>query len=417
MVMASVPLPFLATAPDTVPAPAALSRGGNRPQIHGLYLHLPFCFHKCHYCDFYSVVDRPAPGSSSQDPDSANTNDRQAAFTLRLIQELEYRSQQVILRPKTVFIGGGTPTLLRPDLWRQLLDALHRCVAFDDVREFTVEANPETVNPPLMDLLVEGRVNRISIGAQSFNPGLLHTLERWHDPVNVVKSVRMARDAGIDHVNLDLIFAIPQQTLEMLDTDLDTALGLEPDHLSCYSLTYEPHTAMTARLNAGRVTRMDEELEHRMYARVIDRLAAAGYEHYEISNWARPGRRCAHNLGYWHNQNWLGLGPSAASHIDGHRWKNQPHLGQYLASTPEPPMTDQEHLPANESVGEQLMLLLRLREGVAQTWLDRHLSQGDPRHNAITELIQIDMLEQTQTHLRLTERGLFVADHVIAKLL
>lgn len=322
----------------------------------------------------------------------------------------------------------------------------------ESVSEFTVEANPETVSPQLMEALVEGGVNRVSIGAQSFQPDLLKTLERWHDPASVGRAVRVIRGAGVTNINLDLIFAIPGQTMELLEADLDAALSHQPMHISYYSLIFEPNTAMNQRMKLGRITPMDEETERAMYARVIERLDAAGFEHYEVSNWARrsgevisrsPRRteseddragsqgtpkgsrhdsaaspfRCLHNLLYWENANWLGIGPAAASHIDGHRWKNEPHLGRYLAMTPEPPTIDHEHLPAHESLGEQLMLRLRLRDGVPLKWLTENLPSDDARHATIGELIKLDMLESTATHLRLTGQGLFIADAVLAKLL
>jgi len=408
----STPLPLLSpTATENPPArtssiaephstPAPLRQGP--VSIDSLYVHVPFCFHKCHYCDFYSIVDQ---------------NDRQAVFTRRLIEEIQLRAGQVTRQPRTLFVGGGTPTLLRTELWEQLLTTLRQVGTLDHTLEFTVEANPETVTPQLLATLKAGGVNRISIGAQSFNPQLLQTLERWHDPANVTRAVRMTRDAGITNINIDLIFSIPGQTLDTLDADLNAALSLEPDHLSYYGLTYEPHTPLAARQARGQIIAIDEALERRMYEHVMDRLAQAGYEHYEVSNWAKPAMSCRHNLNYWHNKNWLGVGPAAASHINGTRWKNVAHLGQYLSQTDEPPTTDHEHLPATRHVGEQLMLRLRLRQGVAQKWLKNHLPNNDPRWAVITEWMDLGMLEQTDTHLRLTPQGLFVADTVIGKLL
>ena len=425
-------------------------------EVHGLYIHVPFCFHKCHYCDFYSIA--PPGGTPGSAPRSTHRaggtsggamgnpayhDDRQALFVDRLVDELEHRCQQLTLEPITLFVGGGTPTLLAPRLWRLLLERLRTLGVLVRAKEFTVEANPETVTESLMRLLADGGVNRISIGAQSFHPHLLETLERWHGPASVPQAVERVRAAGIHRINLDLIFAIPGQTLETLARDLEAALALEPDHLSCYSLTYEPNTAMTQRLKLGRFEPIDEELERDMYSLVMEKLADAGFEHYEISNWAAlvghavtagdarqssspdivgnespiNANRCRHNLIYWHNQNWLGLGPSAASHVDGHRWKNEPHLGRYLAHRHCPPTTGHEYLDHDASIGEQLMLQLRLRQGVPLAWIDAHLSDSDPRCNMINQMIKLKLLEQTGTHLRLTRRGLFVADAVIGQLL
>lgn len=378
---------------------------------------MPFCFHKCHYCDFYSIVDDRASG------------DRQEAFTRRIIAELRHRAGGAQLRPTTVFVGGGTPTLLRPALWGKLLEALWEVADRAAVIEFTVEANPETVTTELMDMLRSGGVNRVSLGAQSFNPTLLKTLERWHEPANVGRAVAITRASGIHNINLDMIFAIPGETPELLHADLDALLALEPDHVSCYGLTYEPNTAMTQRLKMRQFTPIDEDTEGAMYEIALKRLDAAGFEHYEVSNWAKAtasdtpvrgeglSRRCLHNMSYWTNRNWLGFGPGAASHLDGNRWKNQPHLGRYLESASEPPVVDVERLPQERRAGEELMLRLRLRDGVEREWLESHLDKNDTRHTRLRELTEMGMLEWAQNRLRLTRRGLFVADSVIAELL
>ncbi len=368
-----------------------------------MYVHVPFCFHKCHYCDFYSIVD---------------DRDRQGAFARRLADELRALAPGKGASLATVFVGGGTPTLLAAEHWARVLEALHDAFDLAADAEFTVEANPETVSPGILETLRSGRVNRLSIGCQSFNERHLKTLERWHDPASVVRAVELARDAGITNINLDLIFGIPGQTLDEWRADLDAALALQPTHLSCYGLTYEPNTAMTAKLGLGRIMQADEDLEAAMYQHTIDRLASAGFEHYEISNFALPGRRCRHNLAYWLNHDWLAAGPSASGHVQGLRWKNQPHLGRYLAHhLPGAPIDvdSVERLDADSHVGEQLMLRLRLIEGAALDWLEPLLSRK--RLDTVERLVGGGLLERTTTHLRLTRRGLFVADSVIAELL
>lgn len=375
-----------------------------------MYLHLPFCFHKCHYCDFFSVVE----------PDGQDAP-RQQAFTNALIDEIRYRSEQAPIRPQTLFAGGGTPTYLRQPLWEKLLDVMAQLGVLVDSQEFTVEANPETVTPELMQALVAGGVNRVSIGAQSFDRDSLKALERWHDPESVPRTVQICRDVGVTNFSLDLIFAIPGQTLPMLENDLEALLDLAPTHLSTYGLTYEPNTPLTAKLRVGQVSRIEEELERDMYELVLTKLEAAGYEHYEVSNWAlrdpETDYRCQHNLAYWHNKNWLGVGPSAASHIDGRRWRNAPNLSKYLAGCPAPPTQDHEQLDAQGRFAEQLMLGLRLREGIDADWFDSHPSRRNDQPETMNEWVGLGLIQRTDGRLRLTRKGLFVADSVIAKLL
>jgi oxygen-independent coproporphyrinogen-3 oxidase len=370
--------------------------------VRGAYLHVPFCFHKCHYCDFYSIVDQ---------------RDRQEAFVARLIDEIAACAGQVNPPLETIFIGGGTPTLLAPVLWKPLLAAINRLLPLKPGGEFTVEVNPETVTSELAEMLVAGGVNRVSIGAQSFNPANLKTLERWHDPANVARSMDVIRDAGIDNVNLDLIFAIPGQTLDGWLSDLDAAVALRPSHLSCYSLMYEPGTPMTAKLHAGRVTPINEDLEAAMYEAVIDRLASAGFEQYEISNWSLPGRQCSHNLLYWRDENWWPFGPSASGHVDGVRWKNVPRLGEYLDHGSLPPIGDVELPDPRRRIGERLMLGLRLNEGLNLAQIEILLeSDESDRIAAINRHLVGGLLEQSEGRLRLTARGRLLADEVLADL-
>lgn len=345
-------------------AAAALAHA--HPPVRSLYIHVPFCFHKCHYCDFYSIVDN---------------QDRQEAFAARLIEELGALAPHAAGKPlRTVFVGGGTPSLLRTDLWRKLLGALDRLFDLTVIRdrpgdrrgEFTVECNPETVSTELMGILSAGGVNRVSIGAQSFDPQHLKTLERWHDPGNVERAVEMARAAGIERQSVDLIYAIPGQARAQWEADLTRAIALDTSHLSCYSLTYEPGTAMTARLNAGQFTRADEELETDMFLATVARLRAAGLERYEVSNFARPGDESRHNLAYWRQEQWLAAGPSAAGHVwagadpagGGYRWKNVPRLGDYLDSGGFAPVVELETPDRARSIRERIMMGLRLSEGI-----------------------------------------------------
>jgi oxygen-independent coproporphyrinogen-3 oxidase len=381
-----------------------LPLAGGDVQPTGVYAHVPFCSHKCHYCDFYSLVD---------------THGRQQAFSARLVEEIGAAAAWLRKPVESVFFGGGTPTLLAADLWAGILDALAEQLP-DRARETTVEANPETVTEPLLTVLVAGGVNRISVGVQSFHAQHLETLERRHDPAAAARSVELIRAAGIDNISLDLIFGIPGQGLDEWLGDLDAALALEPAHLSCYGLTYEPNTPLAARVRAGSIRKIDEDLEAAMYEAAIDRLARAGFEHYEISNWARPGRQCRHNLLYWLNAQWWPLGPGAAGHVAGWRWINVPRLADYLGSGGLPPITGAERLDDDGRVGEELMLGLRLVEGIPIERVDRLLAagrRGRQRARAIERHAGAALLERGGGRLRLTRRGLLLADTVLADLI
>jgi oxygen-independent coproporphyrinogen-3 oxidase len=336
-----------------------LSRGA--APVRSLYIHVPFCFHKCHYCDFYSLVD---------------TRDRQEAFVGRLMRELRALAPLARGEPlETIFVGGGTPTLLRVDLWESLFGELERCFDLGEIRagrgEFTVECNPETATEELFGVLRAGGVSRLSMGAQSFEPRHLKTLERWHDPASVDRAVGLAREAGFLRWNVDLIFGIPGQTVAEWEQDLERAIGLGATHLSCYALTYEPNTAMTARLKRGDFAPCDEDLEADMYELTVARLRAAGMDRYEVSNFAAIGQECRHNLAYWRQRSWMAAGPSASAHLldpggGSWRWKNVARLDDYLRhdETGLPPVVDAEPPDARRLVGERIMSGLRLREGI-----------------------------------------------------
>jgi len=370
----------------------------------GAYLHVPFCFHKCHYCDFYSFVD---------------AQDRQGAFAARLAREIEVHASLWRRPARTLFVGGGTPTLLEAGPWRTILEAVDRFLPRAADAEWTVEANPETVTDELLETLAAGGVNRISIGCQSFDPRHLRTLERHHDPASVERAVACVRRAGIARVSLDLIFGIPGQTLGDWERDLDRAIELDPGHLSCYGLMYEPNTALTERVRQGLVEPIDPDLEAAMYERLLDRLADAGFEQYEISNWARPGEACRHNLLYWRDEEWLAFGPSASGHAGGWRWKNVPRLSSWLEHGPWSPIVDVEGRDDEMRAAEGFMLGLRLTEGIADTEVERLLALGDGgtrRRDALAAAEDDGRLERAGGRLRFTRRGRLLADTLLREL-
>ena len=374
--------------------------------IQAVYLHVPFCRTLCGYCDFYSIV--PAQCQISPLVDA-------------LIRELDQYASRHELAVATIFVGGGTPTTLPPAELRRLLARLRELPRGDVPLEFSVEANPATVTPEIAAVLAAEGVNRVSVGAQSFNHAELRVLERTHQPPQVAQTLAACRKAGLSRFSLDLIFAIPGQTLDSWLANLAAAITLDPGHLSCYSLTYEPGTRLHDQVQAGAVTPVDPDLDADMYEQTIDTLAAAGYEQYEISNFARPGAECRHNLAYWHNLPYLGIGPSAAGLVDGVRYKNIADVDEYtrgvLAGVS--PRAEEERRTTEQRARETAMLELRLRAGINRAaFAERYGSDPvDFFAETVDRNVARGLIEVNETHVRLTRRGLLLGDTVMAEFL
>jgi oxygen-independent coproporphyrinogen III oxidase len=387
---------------DDGPSLAAATRIVDGSSPDALYAHVPFCRHKCHYCDFYSLVDQ---------------RDRTEPFADRFELEAEtIRGSIDASKIRTAFVGGGTPTLLEPPLLARVLAAI-RAIPEETLDEFTVEANPETVSEAIAATLVAGGVDRVSLGCQSFQPDLLKALERWHDPSCVPIAVQRLRDAGIGRISLDLIFGIPGSTIDDWDRDLDAVLALEPDHLSCYGLVFEPGTPLAEKQRLGRVDAIDDSIESAMYDRTRDRLAAEGFEHYEISNWARPGEECLHNLVYWQEGDWLAIGPAAAGNLGGIRYRNLPRLDDWLDGTGLSPVVNVDQPSAVVASGERLMLGLRLRRGIDRAILDGLVSGHAERQAAVERHLQRGNLVWHENRLRIADRSIMLADDILSDLL
>jgi oxygen-independent coproporphyrinogen-3 oxidase len=367
-----------------------------------LYVHLPFCAHRCGYCDFVTVVGRRAEHGSYVDA---------------LLSELELERALLAPELETVFLGGGTPTFTEPGELRRLLDALPAAV------ELTVEANPETVTPELAALLRAGRVTRVSLGAQTFDPALLQVLERVAGPDDVRRAFYHLRDAGFDNISLDLIYGIPGQSASGLDADIDEALALGPEHLSCYELEAKPGTRFTHR-HGEELARQAVALEG-YFEQVVARLRAAGYRWYETANFCRPsegsgGRdlRAQHNLGYWLGHDYLGVGVGAVSTVRGRRWRNTPRLPTYTAALAQgdTPPREIEELSADVRLQERVMLGLRLDEPLPLDGLAPVLDGA-----ALTRLERLELVARGPAAggeaLTLTPRGRLLGGGVTAELL
>jgi oxygen-independent coproporphyrinogen-3 oxidase len=370
--------------------------------VRHLYVHLPFCAHRCGYCDFVTVVGRQG---------------QHGAYVDALLAELELEGVVLGEPVETVFLGGGTPTFTEPAELARLLAALP---AAD---ELTVEANPETVTPELAELLRSGGVNRVSLGAQSFRPHLLSVLERGARPDDVRRAVHTLRDAGFDNISLDLIYGIPGQSPSDLDADLADALALEPEHLSCYELEAKPGTRFTVA-HGDELERQAEAMEG-YFEQVVEGLTGAGYRWYETANFCREpdaagGRdlRARHNLGYWLGRDYLGLGVGAVSTLAGMRRRNLPSLGRYVGAlrAREEPPRELEVLDDDTRARERLLLGLRLDEPLLLSGVAGALDLAAAErleHGGLVELV----CEDDRGTVTLTRRGRFLGGGVTVELL
>lgn len=370
----------------------------------GAYVHVPFCAHKCGYCDFASIAG----------------SDHLAG---RYLDALE-REMTALGEPRevdTIFVGGGTPTRLDAPGLARLLNAIRHWFPLVPGGEWTVEANPGTLDVEKADVLAAGGVNRVSLGAQSFQPALLAALERNHVPEEVGRALELIRPR-FARWSFDLIFGVPGSTTAQWEADLEAALALRPSHLSCYGLVYEKGTSLWKQWNAGEVRSVDEEAERAMYAHTMERLAVAGLAQYEISNFANPGEACRHNLIYWANDAYYGVGLGAARYVDGVRSVNTRDLPAYLkrieagADATGPT----ERLDPEGRARETAILMLRRtviglnREDFARrTGFNLDALAGE----AVTKAVRRGLLEDDGLRLRFTREGLFLADSVLCDFL
>jgi oxygen-independent coproporphyrinogen-3 oxidase len=367
------------------------------------YIHIPFCAHHCGYCDFAVATGR---------------DDRIDRYLDALTAELATLGKPQSV--DTLFVGGGTPTHLSAQQLERLLDAILQWLPPTPGHEYSVEANPRTLDNAKLAVLAQHSVTRVSLGAQSFHPALLRVLERDHDPEDVPRAVdRIKR--RIPQVSLDLIFGVPGQSLSDWQADLARALALEPDHVSTYGLTYEKGTRLWKQRQRGELRPLDEGQELALYACAIDTLEGAGFEHYEVSNFARPGRRCRHNQVYWANEAYFGFGMGAARYVQGRRELNTRDLDTYLRRVlaGQPATFQTEKLEPEERARETLAVQLRRCEGIhrptfrTQTGFDLVALAGP----AIARHVDLGLLHDDGVNLRLTRQGLYVADTLIEGLL
>lgn len=380
----------------------------NGPLLHcraaALYIHVPFCRAKCRYCDFYS---RPG-GQGLFD-----------AYVRAVSNELDARRDSLAAPLTSVFVGGGTPTVLGGEALTNLLALVGPLV--DRETEFSVEANPDSISTETADRLAEAKVNRVTLGVQSFDAQLLDLLGRIHTADQAAQAVATVRKGGIANIGIDLIYGIPSQTGASWAHTLDHALELPIEHLSCYALSFEPGTELHEDLQLGRVAGVDEELQREMYDQALDATARAGMEHYEISNFARRGRPSRHNLTYWRNEPYVGLGPAAASYVGGVRRTSSAALEAYLSAPAEYDLrcATREALTGRDEMAETAMLALRLTQGLNRESFRARFGQDalEVFPQSISRYARQGALIVTDAHIRLSRQAYFVSDTVLADIL
>ena len=362
------------------------------------YIHVPFCAHRCGYCNFTVVAGR---------------DDLVEPFLTAIERELTALGEP--REVDTLYFGGGTPTQLKGPQLERLLTTVLRWHPLAPRHEFSVEANPADIDAETVRILAEHAVNRVSLGAQSFDAAKLRLLERDHQADDIARSVDLLRAAGLD-VSLDLIFGVPDESLTLWRNDLESALRLHPDHISTYGLTYERGADFWRRLIHGELTRLDEETERSLYAEAIDMLTARGFEHYEVSNFARPGKRCRHNEAYWTGEEYFAAGPGASRYVAGVRETNHRSTTTYLKRVlaGQSPVAEREQLDPEDRAREFLVFALRRLEGIDRRWflarsgVDLDALVGDPlRHH-----VALGLLSDDGDRIRLTREGLFVSDAI-----
>jgi oxygen-independent coproporphyrinogen III oxidase len=369
-----------------------------------LYLHIPYCESKCGYCDFNS---HPIKREQPED------------YSAAISKEIEWAAKRGHSKQEvsTIFFGGGTPTSLPPE---DLANILNGCFRFFNIAtnaEITVEANPGTIIPGYFEKVKSAGFNRVSIGAQSFIPHELELLERIHDPEAIGRTVEQAKNEGFDNVSVDLMFALPNQTLEDWDYSLKQAIQLSPNHISAYNLTFEPKTAFYSYMESGKLIPPDDERQLTLFKHTLKTMAEAGYGQYEISNFAKLGKECRHNINYWNNGNYIGLGAGASGYWDGKRRKNINSPVKYIEQVLKTGQAVhfEESPDQDTSICETMMLGLRLSDGINLGDFENRygVSLSDQFPKQLKYLKSEDLVEINDSHIRLSKKGFFLADSVI----
>ena len=364
------------------------------------YVHIPFCTQICYYCDFSKVFIKNQPVD---------------AYLEHLIQET--RSYE-IGKLRTLYIGGGTPTALSAQQLAYLLTELPKVMDLSEVEEFTIEANPGDLDPDKIAVLKDSQVNRVSLGVQTFDNKMLKKIGRSHQEQDIYDNIRHLKQAGFNNISIDLIYALPGQTMDQVKENVAKAIDLDIPHMSLYSLILENHTVFMNRMRRGKLPLPKEELEAEMFEYIIEELEKAGFEHYEISNFSKPGFESRHNLVYWDNAEYYGLGAGASGYVDGIRYKNHGPIRHYLEAVEAgKARITEEHLTLEEKMEEELFLGLRKKTGVSKARFEEKFGISfDQRYGqVVASLTEQGLLVPDDKQVRMTKRGLFLGDTVAEK--
>lgn len=369
----------------------------------GLYLHLPFCISKCPYCDFNSY--------------QLKEDNQISSYISALYQEITTYSKKLKKSNiKTIYLGGGTPTILSGVQIYNILEFCKSKFTIDKDAEITIEANPGTLDGEKIKLLIESGINRLSLGAQSFNNLFLKKLGRIHNTQDIIDSYYLARKEGFNNINIDIMFALPEQTTEDLQVTLKKAVSLKPDHLSLYNLTIKPGTEYYEKHKRGKLKLPTEDEEFDMYNWAIKFLEESGFEHYEISNFARPYKRSMHNLIYWQNKPYLGIGAGAYSFIKGYRYMNYESPARYVKEmmSGKLPVDNGEKLSLRKRMIETIILGLRTKDGVGYKKFKTRfgVNLNDIFFKQVNKLVNLALLEKGDCKIKLTKKGIFLANTV-----
>lgn len=375
------------------------------------YIHIPYCVKRCGYCDFNTYT----PGELKPGSDIAQVSN---GYIDLLIQEGKIaRSEVKTTKPiETIFFGGGTPTLMEPADLGRVLKSLEADFGFASNIEITIEANPDTVSREKLADLREVGINRISFGMQSAVPHVLAVLDRTHNPENVIKATTWAREVGFEQVSADLIYGAPGESLKDWETTIDAALALPITHISAYALIVESGTKLAAQVKRGEVTIPEDDQTADKYLMADEKFRKAGFNWYELSNWAKPEGECRHNIAYWEGADWWGLGPGAHSHLNGKRFWNVKHPTAYRErlEAKQSPIMDSEQLTLEEMESERVMLEIRLPRGLEKSSLT---STSLARLESYLTGGQISQEQWDQGRISLTISGRLMADRIVREIL